>query len=88
MIIPEAYEKLLSEYEMDEIKDNLVLWNKLKGVSRSKNVGLPSLNIEKQKQKVVISGNGDDEFVGISASDAVNKLSKLTNVTNFENKYD
>jgi len=91
MLVPEAYEKLLSECDMDEIKDNLVLWNKLKGISRSKLVGLPSLaHPDRHKAKVIETdnknNNNSDDLVGITATDAVTRLQKLTNVTQFESK--
>lgn len=89
MLVPEAYEKLLSECDMDEIKDNLVLWNKLKGISRSKHVGLPSLaHPDRHKAKVIETDNknNSDDLVGITATDAVTRLQKLTNVTQFESK--
>lgn len=89
MLVPEAYEKLLSECDMDEIKDNLVLWNKLKGISRSKLVGLPSLaHPDRHKAKIIETDNKNnaDDLVGITATDAVTRLQKLTNVTQFESK--
>jgi len=68
---------------MDEVKDNLIVWNKLKGVARSKHSGLPVGHPIRKQNK---SPNHEEDGEGISTAEALSKLQKLTNVSQFETK--
>jgi len=60
-----------------------VQWNKLKGISRSKHVG----HLMQANHNATVNHN-DDDCTGITTADAIGRLQKLTNVANFEQKYD
>jgi len=71
---------------LDEVKDNLVQWNKLKGISRSKHVG--HLNQANHNHNAHSAGIGvdDGDLHGITTADAITRLQKLANVAHFEQK--
>jgi len=63
------------------VEDNLVQWNKLKGISRSKHV----VHLNMANHNATTNPN-DEDCTGITTADAIGRLQKLANVANFEQK--